>query len=176
MAYQPNAICMTQAPMKMRDLMTQRRRWYLGLFQSMMQHKKMMLNFKFGWVSLFSYLYYLTYELLAPFIEIFGIITIVIASYLGFLNPGYMITFLVIYALFGAVVTLTSFSQIIYIQKSKITVWDMLKAFFYCIVEFVIFRYLLVLARIYFMITYKRKKDEWGSIERVSGEDAEVEA
>ena len=168
MAYQPNAICMTQAPMKMRDLMTQRRRWYLGLFQSMMQHKKMMLNFKFGWVSLFSYLYYLTYELLAPFIEIFGIITIVIASYLGFLNPGYMITFLVIYALFGAVVTLTSFSQIIYIQKSKITVWDMLKAFFYCIVEFVIFRYLLVFARLYFSITYKKRKNEWGEIERIS--------
>ena len=176
MGYQPNAICMTQVPMKIKDLLTQRRRWYLGLFQSLTQHKKMLFNFKFGLISVFSYLYYLSYELLAPFIEIFGITTIVIASYLGFLNPGYMITFLVIYALFGSVVTLTSFSQIIYIQKSKISFWDIYKAFFYCVIEFVIFRYLLVLARIYFMITYKRKKDEWGSIERVSGEDAEVEA
>ncbi|MBS4929809.1 MAG: hypothetical protein KH020_00465 [Clostridiales bacterium] len=37
--YAPNAICWSQAPFTIGDLSKQRRRWHLGLFQSMMKYR-----------------------------------------------------------------------------------------------------------------------------------------
>lgn len=71
--YATDAICWSQAPERLKDLCKQRKRWHLGLFQSMWKHKVMLFNAKFGAVSFVSFFYFLIYELLSPFIEIFGI-------------------------------------------------------------------------------------------------------
>ena len=49
--YVPDAVCWSQAPEKLRDLIKQRRRWHIGLFQSMGKYKEMFLNMKFGMIS-----------------------------------------------------------------------------------------------------------------------------
>ena len=73
--YATDAICWTQVPERLQDLCKQRKRWHLGLFQSMNKHCNMFCNLKYGAVSLISYWYFLLYELLSPFIELFGICT-----------------------------------------------------------------------------------------------------
>ena len=72
--YASDAICWSQAPAKLKDLAKQRRRWYLGLFQSMTKHYQLFFNYRYGLVSFISYLYFLIYELFSPFIELIGII------------------------------------------------------------------------------------------------------
>lgn len=57
--YASDAICWTQAPERLRDLCKQRKRWHLGLFQSMYKHRVMFSNHRFGAVSFVSYLYFL---------------------------------------------------------------------------------------------------------------------
>ena len=69
--YVPDAICWSQCPSSIRDLQKQRRRWYLGLFQCLKKHRRMFLAPEYGVVGYVSYLYYLIYELLSPFIELF---------------------------------------------------------------------------------------------------------
>jgi len=167
MRYQPSALCMTQAPTNLRDLAGQRRRWHIGLFQSMLIHRRIMLNAKFGLVSFFSYLYYLMYELLAPIIELLGILTIVLAFYMDVLNVGYMVLFLTIYAIYGAIISLSAFSQQMYIQKFRISLWDMLKTLFLCVLEFGFFRYVLVIVRFAAFLRYGKNKSTWGKITRV---------
>jgi len=167
MRYQPNAICMTQAPTVFQDLKKQRRRWHIGLFQSMIVHRRIMFNLKFGLVSFFSYLYYLSYELMSPIIELFGIFTIILASYLGVLNIGYMLVFLAIYAIYGSVISLCAFSQHIYTQKFQISPSDMLKTLLLCVLEFAFFRYVLVAVRVMALIRYRRNRTTWGQIKRV---------
>jgi len=167
MRYQPSAICLTQAPTTMRDLSGQRRRWHLGLLQSMFSHRRMLLNKKFGLVSFFSYLYYLAYELMAPFIELFGIVTIGLAYVAGMLNLGYMIAFLMLYALYGSIISLTAFSQHIYAQKIQMLPLEMLKAMLLSVVEFGFFRYVLVVVRIVSVFRYGKNKSTWGKIKRV---------
>ena len=63
--YATDAVCWTQVPEKLRDLKKQRKRWHLGLFQTMWKHKEMMVNPKFGAVGFVSYMYFLLYELLS---------------------------------------------------------------------------------------------------------------
>jgi len=167
MRYQPSAVCMTQAPERFQDLKGQRRRWHIGLLQSMFIHRRVMLNLRFGLVSFFSYLYYLLYELISPIIELFGIGTIVLAYYLDILNLQYMIVFLAIYALFGTITSLSTFSQQIYIQKLKISFLDMLKVLSLCVLEFVFFRYVLVVVRVMALLGYGKSKKVWGEIKRV---------
>jgi len=167
MRYQPSAICMTQAPISFQDLSKQRRRWHIGLLQSMLMHRRIIFNFRFGWVSFFSYLYYLLYELMAPIIELFGIVTIIVASYLDVLNVGYMISFLVIYVIYGTIISLSAFSQQIYTQKIRISPADIPKTLILCMLEFVFFRYVLVAVRIMAFLRYKKNKATWGKIKRV---------
>ena len=54
----PDAICWTQVPEKLSDLIKQRRRWHIGLFQSMMRYRNILANPKYGAVSFISYFYF----------------------------------------------------------------------------------------------------------------------
>ena len=94
--YATDAICWTQAPESLKDLCKQRRRWHIGLFQSMQKHRVMLLNPRFGLVGTLSYLYFLIYELLSPYIEVFGILTMVLAYLVDLLNLPFMLLFFLI--------------------------------------------------------------------------------
>lgn len=107
--YVPDAICWSQCPSTIRDLKKQRRRWYLGLFQCLKKHRNMFFSPEYGVVGYVSYFYYFVYELLSPFIELFGLVTIILAYAVNLINVPFMILFFLIYALYGAVLTITAF-------------------------------------------------------------------
>lgn len=164
--YASDAICWTQAPERLRDLCKQRKRWHLGLFQSMYMHRKMFSNPKFGAVSMISYLYFLIYELFSPFIEIFGVITMVLAWAIDLLNVPFMILFFLIYAGFSAILSLSAFFSRIYTTNMKISLTDSLKAVLLCFLELTCLRFILAWVRATAFIGYRKKKMQWGRIER----------
>lgn len=164
--YATDAICWTQAPERLEDLKKQRKRWHLGLFQSMYKHRKMLCNPKFGAVSLISYLYFLIYELLSPFIEIFGIFTVVLAFCVDLINVPFMILFFLIYAVFGSILSLTAFFSRMYTSNLKVTFKDAAKACLLCLFEITSLRFVMAWVRATAFIGYKKKKLQWGRIER----------
>jgi len=164
--YASDAVCLTQAPSHVKELVGQRRRWHVGMFQCMREHWQIFLNLRFGVVSLLSFMYYLLYELLSPIVEIVGIASIVVAAHLNILNVRFMIIFLGLYAVYGIVLSLCIFSQHIYQQKFKLSVLDLIKAFFVCLLEFTFFRYLLLFSRIQGFVRYRKHKKAWGAIKR----------
>ena len=164
--YEPDAICWSQAPASLQDLIKQRRRWYLGLFQCMTKYYRVFANLRFGLVSYISYMYYLFFELFSPIIEVLGIITMILAWCLGILNIKFMIEFLLLYSLYGAVLTITAFFQRIYTQNVKISFLDIIKAVFICILENMFFRYVLSFVRVTAFFGYKKNKNRWELIKR----------
>lgn len=164
--YASDAICWSQAPSRLKDLSTQRRRWYLGLFQSMIKHRQIFFNHHYGLVSFISYLYFLIYELLSPFIEIAGILFTILFYATGLVDIRYMILFYGIYALFGALLSITSFFARIYINNTKINISDLIKVLFLCLIEITILRFYLMLVRLFSFLGYNKKKNNWGSIKR----------
>lgn len=164
--YATDAICWTQAPENLGDLKKQRKRWHLGLFQSMYKHRKMLCNPRFGTVSLISYLYFLIYELLSPFIEIFGVFTMVLAFCVDLINVPFMILFFMIYAAFGSILSLTAFFSRMYTSNLKVTLRDGLRACFLCVFELTCLRFVMAWVRSTAFIGYKKKKLQWGRIER----------
>lgn len=164
--YATDAICWTQVPERLQDLRKQRKRWHLGLFQSMWKHKIMLANPKFGPVSLISYFYFLIYELLSPFIEIFGVFTMILAFLVDLINVPFMILFFLIYALYNCVLTLTAFFARIQTIDLKISFDDVMKAVLLCFFEVCVLRFIMAFVRATAFIGYKKKKLNWGRIER----------
>ena len=164
--YATDAICWTQAPEKLQDLCKQRRRWHIGLFQSMLRHRRMFLNPKYGLVGMISYLYFLIYELLSPYIEVFGLLTVVLAFFIDLINVPFMILFFGIYVLYSAILSLTAFFARIHTVDLKLSLSDVLKAVGLCVLEVSCMRLILAWVRATALIGYKKKKNSWGKIER----------
>ena len=164
--YASDAICWTQVPERLRDLCKQRRRWHLGLFQSMYKHRTMFSNHRFGAVSFVSYLYFLIYELLSPFIEIFGVCTMALAWWFDLINVPFMVLFFLIYAVFGAILTLTAFFSRIYTADLTVSFGDGVRAACLCLFELVFLRFILAWVRCTAFIGYRKRWLSWGRIER----------
>ncbi|HIZ55772.1 MAG TPA: glycosyltransferase family 2 protein [Firmicutes bacterium] len=164
--YATDAICWTQAPEKLGDLCKQRRRWHIGLFQSMTRHRAMLANPKFGLVGFISYIYFLIYELLSPYIEVFGVLTIFLAFFVDMVNVPFMILFFLIYVVYSSVLSLTAFFARIHTIDLKLTFWDVLKAVGLCALEVSCLRFILAWVRMTALFRYKKKKNSWGRIER----------
>lgn len=165
--YEPTAVCWSQAPGSLKDLGKQRRRWHLGLFQSMLKYRTMFMNPRFGLVGSVSYIYYLLYELFSPQIELIGLFTTILAGLSGLLNWSFMIRFFLLYAGYGSILTLTAFFQRIYAQNLKMHKLDIVKACIVCLMENVFFRFFLDFARTSAFIGYKKRKNQWGEIKRM---------
>ena len=164
--YTTDAICWTQVPERLRDLCKQRKRWHLGLFQSMYKHRVMFSNHRFGAVSFVSYFYFLIYELLSPFIEVFGVFTMVLAWWCDLINVPFMLLFFLIYAVFGGVLTLTAFFSRSYAADLSVSFRDGVKAVCLCLFELGLLRFILAWVRCTAFVGYKKKKLNWGRIER----------
>jgi cellulose synthase/poly-beta-1,6-N-acetylglucosamine synthase-like glycosyltransferase len=164
--YATDAICWSQVPENLRDLMKQRRRWHIGLFQSLWLHRHLIANPKYGPVSFISYTYFLLYELLSPYIEVFGLLSVGLAFLLDMLNYRFALLFLMIYAVFGAVMSLTSFFARTQTLDLKLSFWDVLKAIGLCFFEVTFLRIILAFTRFFSLFGYRRKKRSWGKIKR----------
>ncbi len=165
--YEPNAVCWSQAPSNLLDLFRQRRRWHLGLLQCMTRYRFMFLKSRFGMVGTASYLYYLLYELYSPIIEVIGMVAIVAAALVGLLNVNFMIQFYLLFAVYSSILTITAFFQRIYTQNIHISRQDVFRACIMCLIENIFFRFVFDYIRLSALISYKKNKNNWGSIKRV---------
>lgn len=157
--YAYDAICWTQAPESLRDLIKQRRRWHIGLIQSMTLHKSVM--------GIGSYFYYLFYELLSPIIELLGILITIAAYCVGVLSLPVALALFLIYAVFGALLTVISFVSRNFLSQQRVSYADIGKAFLLCIPENVVIRIVMAVTRLLAPLYMRGKKTKWGEIKRV---------
>ena len=170
--YAPDAICWSQAPSTLLDLTKQRRRWHIGLFQSLTKYRRLFLNFKYGFVSLISYFYYLLYELLSPYIELFGVLTIVLAWVTNLINYPFVVYFYLVYACFSGVLTLVAFFSRIPTQNLTISFSDVVKAVGLCLFEIIFLRLYLAAVRMLSLLSYRKRKNHWEAITRTANNPA----
>ena len=123
-------------------------------------------NIKYGAVGFISYLYFLIYELLSPYIEVFGLLTTLLAFAVDLINVPFMILFFGIYVVYSAVLSLTAFFARVHTVDLKLHFTDAVKAVGLCAVEVSCLRFIMAWVRMTALIGYKKKKNDWGRIER----------
>ena len=73
-AFIPDPLCWTEVPTSLKSLGRQRNRWTRGLIDSLLKHKTMLANPKYGRIDLIAYPYWLLFEWLGPIVEFVGIL------------------------------------------------------------------------------------------------------
>lgn len=165
-AYAPDAICWTQVPTSFRGLRIQRRRWQLGLFQSIYLHRDVLFNPSYGTMGMVSMIYYLLLEAVEPLVEIIGLAVIVLAAVLHMLNLPFMLAYFGLFFILSALVTVTSFFVRNYSARTPLTVIQAIYAIIFSFVECLGFHQLLSIFRISALVHYRRDGKEWGAIDR----------
>lgn len=97
----PDPICWTEAPKDFGMLKRQRRRWHMGLAESIYEYRRMLLNPRYGRVGFFALPYQLLVELLGPTIEVTGYFVVTISFLLGVVNKEFFVLFLTMSLLVG---------------------------------------------------------------------------
>ncbi|AJA47566.1 poly-beta-1,6-N-acetyl-D-glucosamine synthase [Clostridium pasteurianum DSM 525 = ATCC 6013] len=164
----PDPVCWTQAPEKIKDLKGQRRRWQIGLMDSLLRHKKLLLNPKYGVIGMFGIPYFWVFEMLGPIIEVLGYIFIPLAYIFGLLNLRYFILFLISSILYGIILSIGAILLEDYTFSKYKSIKQLLRLSWYGILENFGYRQMTTFFRVEAILRFKKFKNSWGKIKRKS--------
>jgi cellulose synthase/poly-beta-1,6-N-acetylglucosamine synthase-like glycosyltransferase len=84
--YIPDPLCWTEAPTSISALSRQRNRWTRGNMDTLLMHRKLFLNPKYGKMGLLGYPFWFFFEWMAPLLEAFGYLLLVYLIAVGMIN------------------------------------------------------------------------------------------
>lgn len=167
----PDPVCWTQAPERLEDLRTQRRRWQIGLMDSLFKHKNLLFNYKYGMIGLVAAPYFWIFEMVGPLIELLGYIFIPLSYFLGILNLKFFILFLVASILYGVILSFGAVLLEEYTFNKYPSLSQLVKLCVFGVLENFGYRQITVLFRVEGILKYHKNKNTWGALKRKSFED-----
>jgi cellulose synthase/poly-beta-1,6-N-acetylglucosamine synthase-like glycosyltransferase len=146
--YIPDPLCWTEVPEDMKIFVNQRDRWARGNLETLVTHRDMLFNPRFGRLGMLSYPYWLFYEWLTPLLEFFGFFSVVLFYMLGILNWKFFIaltmmiyTFAIMFSIYAILMDVFSYNQY---RRTK----DILILIGYALIEPFVFHPIVVWAAI----------------------------
>lgn len=165
-SFLPDPVCWTEVPSDMKSLGRQRARWHKGLLDVLWLNRDMLMRPHYGRIGCFALPYLWLFELLAPVIEITGVITIILAAMLGMLSRGFFLQFLIFGYAFATMISIGSVLQE-EITYRRYNDWkDMARLITFCFFEHFPYRQLHMLWRLQGLWQYLRGDNEWHALKR----------
>ena len=162
----PDPVAWTEAPETLRVLGRQRDRWHRGLFDVLWRHRTLLFNPRYRSLGLVVFPYFVFVELLAPVIELIGILGLVVGLVFGLVNVPFAVVFFL--AAYGLGTLLTTFTLLLeelsFHRYNRQT--DRLILVLWAILENLGYRQLTVIWRIQGIVKYLRGNTSWGAMER----------
>jgi cellulose synthase/poly-beta-1,6-N-acetylglucosamine synthase-like glycosyltransferase len=161
-----DAVCWTQGPMSMKDIRGQRRRWQIGLLDTLISHAGMFLNPLYGFVGLFAIPYNWIFELFGAVVEVLGYFIIPFSLLMGELNMFFFICYFLLAVLLGIILSLGSLILEQYTKKNEMTPKQCMALSLYAILENFGYRQIITLFRVEGLLKYRKLRKTWGKIKR----------
>lgn len=163
----PEPVCWTEVPETLAVLGKQRARWHRGLWETLVKHKVMFANPRYGRAGVLAVPYYWFFELLAPLIEAVGLVLIVTGFALGLVDPTMFWLFLAVAYGYAIVVALaaTAVDEVYFARYDRFgsMVWLMLAA----VLENVGYRQITVFWRLRgWWQSLRGSEQQWGVMTR----------
>ena len=157
----PDPVCWTQVPFTWEMLRKQRNRWHRGLLDSLWASRTMILNPKYGAVSLLGISFFLFVEVFGPILELLGYISIPVLYLAGLLNTRSLLLLITVAILWGiSISTSAIFLDTINYRRYK-KEKDLFRLCFMSVVEFLGYRQITLYER--FMACFSFRKAHWGA-------------
>ncbi|NDP21306.1 MAG: glycosyltransferase family 2 protein [Paludibacter sp.] len=167
-AFIPDPLCWTEVPESYKVLSRQRNRWTRGAIDTILKHKKMFLNPKYGRVGMISFPYWVVFEWLAPLIQIIGLIYLFLTVIFGLLNLHVFITLLLFVFSFSVMYSLFAIFFEAYTYHKYKGVSYMSQAVLFIFLEMFIYQPLNMVFSLsgHFDFYFKKNKKNWGEMTR----------
>lgn len=162
----PEAICWTQGPMNFSDLRSQRRRWQIGLFDTLKSHILMAFNPCFATVGLLSIPYNWLFEFLGTVVETLGYFIIPFSLLMGELNMYFFILYLLLAIMMGIMLSVGGIILEQNTRKGCMSSAQAMKLSLYAVLENFGYRQAITLFRFGGIVRYRKYKTSWGQIRR----------
>ncbi len=169
-AFIPDPLCWTEVPSSYKILSRQRNRWTRGAIDTILKHKNMLFNPKYGRIGMLSFPYWVFFEWLAPIVEIVGLIYFIVLLFIGGVNIKVFIIlsiFILSFALAFSTLAILYESYIFNIYKGRKFLFKIILT---SLAEIIIFHPLNVIFSISGNIDFFFKKDKktWGEMTRTA--------
>jgi len=162
----PDTVCWTEVPESLKVLARQRNRWQRGLMDSLLWHRRMLFNPKYGAVGMIAFPFFFFIEMLGPIVELSGYVIIPLSYALGILNVQFFFLFLTLAILLGVVLSTGSVVLEQLISRRYLRIGELIKLMLGGILENFGYRQLHTWWRFTGIVDYFRKKTTWGKMER----------
>ena len=143
--YAYDSVCYTRVPTNFKRLLRQRDRWQRGLLDCLIKYKSLILNPKYKCLGLIVLPYIVLFELLGPLFILLGLVFFNIYVYLFCLLIETIITLIAEYIEYKNI-------SILFTKLPEIIIGTFLLS---------LFSIVLAPIRLYGMITYPKRKNEW---------------
>ena len=163
--FSPNPVAYTEAPESLRTLARQRNRWFRGLLDVLVRHRRMILNPKYGSAGLIAMPYFVVVEALSPLVEAFGLIFVAVALASGWIRLGALAPIAVLY-LIGICASYAVILTDDLVFKTYHRTRDRVRLAAYVLFEQIIFRPLTLVWRLWGLWLFLLGRSEWGAHDR----------
>jgi cellulose synthase/poly-beta-1,6-N-acetylglucosamine synthase-like glycosyltransferase len=162
----PDPVAWTECPGTLKVLGRQRDRWQRGLVETLLRHRKMLLNPRYGRIGMLAYPYFVFLEMLSPLVEVLGYVGFLVALALGRVSPLYATAFLSVAIGLGIGLSFTAVAleELGFRRYPKRS--DLYRLIWLAVAENFGYRQLTALWRLRGLVTVFRKTKGWGRMER----------
>ena len=170
----PDPVCWTEVPSDLRSLARQRARWQKGLLDALWPNRDMLFRPRYGRIGWLALPYLWVFELLAPVIELGGMVTILLAAWLGVLSGHFFIQFMLYGYAFATMISIGSVLQEEITYKRYNDSLDVFKLVSFCFLEHFPYRQIHLFWRLQGLWQYFRGDVSWRPLKRQGLQSTEV--
>ena len=164
MAFISDPVCWTEAPSDLPNLGRQRRRWQLGLGQTLAKHHEIMFNPRYGVVGMITFPFYVFMEFLGALVEFGGYLIIPLGFLLGVTPLALFTLFIFLGVVYGSFLSAGSvlLEEITYRRYPSLR--NLLQLLGYACLENIGYRQLVLFYRVQAVILFLLGSKRWEAV------------
>ena len=165
-AFVPEVVCWTEAPSDWEGLRNQRSRWEQGALETLVKHRRMLFNPRYGRVGMVGLPLLVIEDVLGPPCEIFGYLVLPLLYLLGLTSGEVVLAFFSLTVLFGVTISLGTLALEELQLRRTPRARDLLLLAVAALFENFGYRQANLVFRLRGMWRYSRKDGSWASATR----------
>jgi cellulose synthase/poly-beta-1,6-N-acetylglucosamine synthase-like glycosyltransferase len=162
----PEPVAWTEVPSNRRVLSRQRRRWYRGMIETVVTHRRMLGNPRYGRVGTVVMPFFVAAEAIGPLVEGLGYVVLPLAWYFGLLNVEFFLVFFLLTTGFGVFLSWFGVFSEVWSFNRYDNPWQVLRLLWYGVLENFGYRQWKTLVAWRGLLEYLKGVDTWGAMER----------
>lgn len=170
----PDPVAWTEGPVTVQVLGAQRERWHRGLIRTLIHHRDMLFNRKYGPTGTIAFPFFFFGEMLAPLVELSGYLVFLLSLVFGSVNYEFALVFLGVSVGYGFLLSLWA----VVMEEISFRVYsrpeDIGRLLWYCVLENFGYRQITVWYRSLAFHRYMRGDMRWGVMTREGPRTAPV--